>query len=69
MLSSLDNNLKGIKSLHFFILRHEEKMPIIAYRAKTKIEVASLTKIMTFYTVYKICEEFNINCQETEIKI
>ena len=44
-------------------------MPIIAYRAKTKIEVASLTKIMTFYTVYKICEEFKINCQETEIKI
>ena len=44
-------------------------MTIIAYRAKTKIEVASLTKIMTFYTVYKICEEFNINCQETEIKI
>lgn len=46
--------LKSIKAQHYFMMESEESKVIVGHRAKTRIEVASLTKIMTFYTVFMI---------------
>ena len=34
---------------------------LTANRHKNVAEIASLTKIMTFYTVYKLVEKYNVN--------
>lgn len=69
LLSGIDSSLKGVKSMHFFVISHEDSIPIIALRSKTKIEVASLTKIMTFYTIYKLAEELRVDLKQKDLKI
>jgi D-alanyl-D-alanine carboxypeptidase len=38
-------------------------------RDNVRVEVASLTKMMTLYTVYKLLKEFNLEPTKVEVKI
>ena len=69
LLTSFDKNLKSIKSEHYFVFEHETQQPVLGCRSKSKIEVASLTKIMTFYVCVRIAEEFSIDLSRTKVKI
>lgn len=42
---------------------------ILSSKGQTSLEIASLTKIMTFYTIRKIAQEFYIDIKEEKIII
>jgi D-alanyl-D-alanine carboxypeptidase len=42
---------------------------ILGRKENLKREIASLTKIMTFYTALDLCERFRLNPEKIEIKV
>lgn len=53
--------LAKIKAESYLIMEHPSCQLILAHHIKQSLEIASLTKIMTFYVVCRIAKQFNIN--------
>ena len=61
--------LKHIKSESYAVLQHPTNQLILSSKGQTVLEIASLTKIMTFYTIRKITEQFSINISDENVII
>jgi hypothetical protein len=61
--------LSEIKAESFVVMEYPSLQVITGNRFKNSAEIASLTKIMTFYTVHQIAEERNIDISECKVTI
>lgn len=64
MLLYSPKDLAQIKAESYIITEHPSGQVVLAHRSKILLEIASLTKIMTFYTAIKVAETNNINLSE-----
>ena len=69
MLTRDPDELKNIKSDVYVIWEYPTSKLIMSYRGNNPYEIASLTKIMTFYTVRKICMEYAIDCSKESVVV
>eukprot|EP00919_Chromeraceae_sp_WS-2016_P034298 GHVR01081247.1.p1 GENE.GHVR01081247.1~~GHVR01081247.1.p1 ORF type:complete len:140 (+),score=11.94 GHVR01081247.1:129-548(+) len=53
--------LKNIKSESYCIMEYPSEKVVLVHRANNALEIASLTKIMTFYVVLQIIKNNSIN--------
>lgn len=61
--------LKEVRSDSFIIVEYPSERIIVSHRSAVLLEIASLTKIMTFYTVIRLVEERSINIKEEQIVV
>lgn len=54
MLMKDPEELKEVKSESFIVLEYPSERIVVSNRAVVCLEIASLTKIMTFYTAFSI---------------
>ncbi|KRX05002.1 Beta-lactamase/transpeptidase-like protein [Pseudocohnilembus persalinus] len=59
----------GIEAKSFCALDFETGRFLVQFKGKKEREIASLTKIMTFYTVLQIAKEHKINLKQENIQI
>lgn len=61
--------LRDVKSESFIIVELPTQRIIVAHRSVVSLEVASLTKIMTFHTVISLANERGIDISSTTITV
>lgn len=66
---NLDNPAPYVSARSWILTNLETGELLYAKQEKEKRQVASLTKVMTFYVVNKITEKYNINVDTTFVKI
>lgn len=61
--------LREVKSESFIIVELPSQRVIVSHRSLISLEIASLTKIMTFHTVLSLANERNIDITSTIVKV
>jgi D-alanyl-D-alanine carboxypeptidase len=54
-------DLNGIRAESFIVVEHPSNQVVTGYYSKKVVEIASLTKIMTFYTAVRIYLQLALN--------
>jgi D-alanyl-D-alanine carboxypeptidase len=63
------DELKDVKADSYIIVEYPSQRIIVSHRSVISLEIASLTKIMTFYTVISLANERNIDITVTSIQV
>ena len=67
MLKYDHEKLKIIKSESYVVVEYPSGQVVLSHRSSLPLEIASLTKIMTFYTVEKICQRLNLDISSEQV--
>ncbi len=62
-------DLNGIKAQSFIVVEYPSNQIVTGYYYKKIVEIASLTKIMTFYTTIRLYTQYNINPEQEYVQI
>ena len=62
-------DLSNIRSESFVVVEHPSGQIITGYYFKKAVEIASLTKIMTFFVVLRLLAERNVDPDSTIVQI
>lgn len=64
LLQHSQKDLANIKAESYLIVEHPSGQVVLAHRSKSAMEIASLTKIMTFYVITKVAQQNRVNPAE-----
>ena len=62
-------DLSSIRAESFIVVEHPNAQIVTGYYYKRVVEIASLTKIMTFYCVIQLLAKYSLNAELISIKI
>ena len=62
-------DMNGIRSESFIVVEYPQMQIVTGSYYRKVVEIASLTKIMTFYAVLTICREMDLNPEKERVQI
>ena len=62
-------DLNGIKAESFIVVEYPSNQIVTGYYFKKIVEIASLTKIMTFYTTMRLFTQYGLNLEKEIVQI